>query len=111
MPTDASTRAVALPDTRPCSRIRAFAGDSPRLSTTASDSRGGSGMTGEGLRLEIARAVAIEPALTEPEAATEDLFKHLSIHGADSSVGLGQFIVRARMLLQDGHPHAIAPCH
>ena len=54
-----------------------------------------------GLRLEVAESVAVEPALTELAGLDPALSRTSSARGADRSIGLGQLIVRARMLAQE----------
>ena len=63
------------------------------------------------LGLEVARAVAVEPALAQPKPSAEDLLEHLAFHRADGPVDLGELVIGARMLLQNGHPPAVAPGH
>ena len=58
------------------------------------------------LGLEVAEAIAIEPALAEPEAASQHFLEHLSLEGADRPIGFGQLEVRARMLPQYRDRHA-----
>src|SRR4051812_2273695 len=53
------------------------------------------------LGLEIAEAIAVEPALAETQAAPEHFLEHLPLEGADGRVGLGEFVVRAGVLAED----------
>ena len=54
-----------------------------------------------GFGLEVAGAIAIEAALTEPETATKDFLEHFLFNGADASVGLGKFVVWAGVLAEE----------
>ncbi len=53
------------------------------------------------LGLEIAEAVAVEPALTETQAAPQHLFEHFSLEGTDCGVDLGKLVVRAGVLAEN----------
>ncbi len=50
------------------------------------------------LRLKIAGAIAVEPALAEPQASSQHFLKHLPLEGTDGRVGLGELIIRTRVL-------------
>ncbi len=62
---------------------------------------GSGGVSQNRLGLEVAEAIAIEPALTQPEAASQYFLEHLSFEGADGGVGLGELVVRAGVLAKD----------
>src|SRR5262245_4645253 len=62
-------------------------------------------------RLEVARPIAVEPALTEAQAAPQHLLEHLALQGANGRVGLGQRVVGAGMLAEDRDRAALGPGH
>src|SRR5690606_20403931 len=62
------------------------------------------------LGLEVARAVAVEPALAEPQPLAQDLLEHLAFQAADRPVQLGQLVIWAGMLAEERQVLAV-PSH
>src|SRR5258708_5408054 len=60
-----------------------------------------------GLGFEVARPIAVEPTMAQPEAVAEDLLEHLPFHGADRAIDLRQGEIRAGVLAEDRQEPAV----